>query len=697
MDSSTWNVSDQPMHPAGDDDFQQFLDMNGMGNLGDGLSYDFQDFHNSASAQQMIQSQSPPQDQIDTPMSGTDAPMILSRADPTLQRQMPAITSAASYGSIPAAMIPPPSPREVIVDSIDAQIQFLQQQKLQHQQRHIEEQHAFFAYQQNQMVPPTPQSLEMQPGANQYFTQNNQVDRQQQSQAMEYRYPRLKERQDMSFTPLVSPAVTPLETHFSVDAQFTVPGAYFSPLTSPALHAQHDHMAVFDQHMSTMTASSPREIDLGAAATTMPNPTPGDLAKKVRKNAAKARSKAGVKQSPITKPQRRKTATTPNMNALVLSELVESVEHNQDRQRQQSAPRAHTSASSTAGATDSENGSVSPEALNDSGPVEMPPPPIPKPRSARPSPYIAPQNNNAPPNPPQAARPGMPSPATPASLMKLSSPSNRTAAARAGSQEPIDTEHIETFELPESANFSSSHAASTPLQTVQEVSPSQAAGFLPLPPAATTKPTGSLSASQSPQLAPGSTSGTSTTGTRKTPLLMPKGSTSKKRGSVSSVHVSPALRPRISPNIKPLLPGGASAEDSASHLLATKSNYQRILEGSMVPGMSYPSELSTNLTSKRTSHKIAEQGRRNRINSALQEIATLLPRPPKDSKESRRSEEDGDGDGEDGKDKVGGAPNSKASTVELAIDYIKQLQQEVAAANRRADEAEKKLGMKAAD
>lgn len=44
--------------------------------------------------------------------------------------------------------------------------------------------------------------------------------------------------------------------------------------------------------------------------------------------------------------------------------------------------------------------------------------------------------------------------------------------------------------------------------------------------------------------------------------------------------------------------------------------------------------------------------------------------------------------------KTGGTPNSKASTVELAIDYIKQLKKEVEEANRRAEEAEKKLQSK---
>jgi hypothetical protein len=140
-----------------------------------------------------------------------------------------------------------------------------------------------------------------------------------------------------------------------------------------------------------------------------------------------------------------------------------------------------------------------------------------------------------------------------------------------------------------------------------------------------------------------------------------------------------------------------SAEDTASRLLASKSNYQNILEGNTVPGVSYPSELSTNLTSKRTSHKIAEQGRRNRINSALHEIATLLPKSV--TKDMNLKSDDGDsqdGDKSDKKDKQGNGPNSKASTVEMAIVYIKQLQQEIAEANQRAEEAEKKLGIKTA-
>ena len=102
-------------------------------------------------------------------------------------------------------------------------------------------------------------------------------------------------------------------------------------------------------------------------------------------------------------------------------------------------------------------------------------------------------------------------------------------------------------------------------------------------------------------------------------------------------------------------------------LLASKSNYQNILDGTTVPGVVYPTSLSTNLTSKRTSHKIAEQGRRNRINMALQEMQALLPSPQLVATPDAKSPESA----------AQQASNSKAAKVESAIDYIKQLKQEV--------------------
>ena len=195
MNSTAWSVPDHPMHST-DDDFQQFLDINGMGNLADSLSYDFHDFQ-AATGAHLLQS---PREQLDTPMSGSDAPIALSRTDPVLQHQMPAMLTAAPYQAVPATMMPPPTPSEAIVSSIDAQIQFLQQQKMQHQQRHLEEQQvAFFARQQNRMVPPTPQSLELPARTNHYYARPGSAERQQQQQqqAVDYRYQRSKDQHEV--------------------------------------------------------------------------------------------------------------------------------------------------------------------------------------------------------------------------------------------------------------------------------------------------------------------------------------------------------------------------------------------------------------------------------------------------------------------------------------------------------------------
>lgn len=503
----------------------------------------------------------------------------------------------------------------------------------------------------------------------------------------------------MSFTPLVSPAVTPLESQFPMDQAFTVPAAYFSPLTSPALHAQSDPMSVFDRGLSATTTSSPEGMDLEGITIPQQGPSTGDMGKKTRKTStAKTRSKASVGKSPITKAQRKKTGSTPLMNAQALSDLAETVEPPPPVSKlpRRAEPSSNASNSSANAITDSENGSVSPETLSD-----MPPPPLPPPKSAKPSPALQPQNNATPKlGPAPAHRTGKPSPATPASLMKLPSPSNANKPDAAAGPDPTAADNIETFELPEPVSSATSKKSELTPLVIQTESPqlrspamdlasAKTPAFQPLPSPGFARPRATASASQSPQLGPSSS--TTTPNPRKTPQLVPR--SGKKRPSVSSSHVSPALLPRISPNIKPLLPGGSTAEDTASRLLASKSNYQNILEGNLVPGVSYPSELSTNLTSKRTSHKIAEQGRRNRINSALQEIATLLP------KEVLAESKDSGGESSDKKDGKGGStstPSSKASTVEMAIEYIKQLQKEVADANKRAEEAERKLQEKEA-
>lgn len=148
--------------------------------------------------------------------------------------------------------------------------------------------------------------------------------------------------------------------------------------------------------------------------------------------------------------------------------------------------------------------------------------------------------------------------------------------------------------------------------------------------------------------------------------------------------VSP-LSTRFSPANK-CPPAIVSAETSAL-LLASKSNYQNILEGTHLPGVSYPETLSTNLTSKRTSHKIAEQGRRNRINTALQEIASLLP-PSTPQVNGQNGGMEGTSPSLMMSGTLAQQNNSKASTVELAIEYIKSLQKELSETKEKLRAAE---------
>jgi vacuolar-type H+-ATPase subunit I/STV1 len=115
-------------------------------------------------------------------------------------------------------------------------------------------------------------------------------------------------------------------------------------------------------------------------------------------------------------------------------------------------------------------------------------------------------------------------------------------------------------------------------------------------------------------------------------------------------------------------------------LLASKSNYQNILDGTTVPGVVYPTSLSTNLTSKRTSHKIAEQGRRNRINMALQEMQALLPSTLVAATDAKSPESS-----------AAQSSNSKAAKVESAIDYIKQLKQEVSEKDRMLESKDQEM------
>lgn len=89
--------------------------------------------------------------------------------------------------------------------------------------------------------------------------------------------------------------------------------------------------------------------------------------------------------------------------------------------------------------------------------------------------------------------------------------------------------------------------------------------------------------------------------------------------------------------------------------------------------MSYPENLAENLSSKRTNHKLAEQGRRNRINNALKEIETLIPPEFVQIRQAKEAAITGVKPADKEKEKASNQAISKASAVEMAIDYIKAL------------------------
>lgn len=493
-----------------------------------------------------------------------------------------------------------------------------QQQQQQHHQMHH-----------HNMIPPTPSSIDLQTGLPHSYTHSMEAD------ILMDRFNNMRDEQ-MLFTPLVSPAVTPLDTNFIHSMpSFTMP-EYFSPLTSPALdaHPHRSHMPnphIVQSHHSQSTSP----ID--------PKDSP-NINRKVnagrRKSTTSRNPSRVVRESPSMKPQRKKAP--PPLAATL--ELAGALMHPQTPLHQATNNFPQFSSRDT-----SSNESVSPEPLPD---VLMPPPP-----RALSSPMILPSNEG------NGRAAG--APATPASLMKLQK------------KPSLSTEGIPPISM-DSTEFLNRNVAWARKESVDNSSgASSNSDGQPTPVLGAVNGSSNMNKIseqlQSPMLSaqtPGSSS------SRKS-ISKPTGRGGK-RGSVCS---SPALQPKISPSIKPLLPQGMNPEASA---LLLKSNYQNIVEGNHKQlGLSYPAELSTNLTSKRTSHKIAEQGRRNRINNALAEIAALLPHNSGNGSDNSSSAT--------ASAAAAAAQASKASTVESAIEYIKELQKELSETKKRLAETEKQL------
>ena len=424
-----------------------------------------------------------------------------------------------------------------------------QQHQHSQQQNFNFNQHQQQQYPPSHQVPPTPNSLDINGEAGRFMQQ--QMDAQQRAM-LDQQYQMRKEQQ-VHFTPMASPSTTPYHLH----PDFTVPGDFFSPLTSPALHAQNasqaHHQFVpqlqgYYTNPSTATSSAaPSPVDHngdvemgGDGAAYSESATHSK--KPSRRKPATPRTFAlnKVKQSPIQKPHKRKSIALSQIDA-------EAVVHDAQRPGQATPRSAGFQMPPTL--ESSENESVSPEALND---IPMGPPP--RPGSVHQSPAIVARNQ------------GVTGPAaTPKSLLSMKSVYDANGPGSSGISGQMGQASLEDLELPEAADG-------------QESQPS---GLSIIHPSKSQEQTPRLAASRkTPKLGPMSTPSGRAMSVSGSPAISPmtastpagllkdrkdsKGArgTSKKRGSIcttSSALASPALRPKVSPSIKPLLPEGSKS------------------------------------------------------------------------------------------------------------------------------------------
>ncbi|KAL8697328.1 MAG: hypothetical protein Q9224_002374 [Gallowayella concinna] len=692
MQSTTWS----PMVSGPEDDFSRYLE------FGD-LQLNFAPFDDNPQNGGEIQ------DGVDPAMDmqiANNAPASVLEYHPGGMQQFGDPSGLADFNTT--------SP---VFQDLNMQSQLFAQQQQLHQ---LPQQSPFGpSYNGHHMVPPTPNSIEMHEGQMRYqhAVPNSHA-------RMVYEHHRRRPKGQTTFTPLVSPAVTPHDSHFQY-SDYAVPSELFSPLTSPALEAQNhsSQRSVYGAVRGSDTSDTTSPIDMNID----PNlqPSIASAARKPRRrtsSAAQRKPQRAVRQSPSMKPQsKKKQLSTTSIPPNRVSGIIEDAENAKPVSNGSHYPGGKLPLTTHQDSSEAE--SVSPEALSD---VLMPPPATPKSTSASKSPQIAAAVSGS----QSAPLPAFDNkPATPASLMRIRKGAGKPAGSALKEQTSmLDSQFEQTLKAitdPESSKISTKRPALTPLRTADanddELTPTMAARKTPK--IATTSAPVTATSSTFPSPKPSVMASPSGTLAQKPGDARTSFRGCKKRTNSSSVQVSPALRPRISPSIKPLLPDGGesiysvwnaradlniaahvSAETSAL-LLASKSNYQNLVEGNHLPGVSYPETLSTNLTSKRTSHKLAEQGRRNRINTALQEMASLLPPTPngpspKDAVNGNAV--NGNGIATTGKVTSPGASvmmtgtaaqqsNSKASTVELAIDYIRQLQGELTDVKARLELAELKL------
>lgn len=326
----------------------------------------------------------------------------------------------------------------------------------------------------------------------------------------------------------------------------TVPGAYFSPLTSPALNAQnyphaHTHSSQYGTTSGSSTGASPVEVDMDMLDEPAMSSSQGRKLRSANKRSAPTRFNAAparVRQSPIVKPARRKATVSSLIPPKEVTNLME-----EERAIRPSSSGADLRRSRES----SESDSISPGPLSEMGPP-------PKPTSVHPSPAMNPENT-------QTSAAGV-APATPASLMRIH------PSPTFGDIDAPPT--LDDLTLPEaSLDRPPLSRIDTAIQDGDQDTPRLTARKTPkLGPLHT--PSGASAQSGKPTPSPMLSAINSPT----SPAFFginkkgdSKSARAKKRNSVTATMVSPALLPKISPSIKPLLPDGCKSRELSTLII----------------------------------------------------------------------------------------------------------------------------------
>jgi hypothetical protein len=324
--------------------------------------------------------------------------------------------------------------------------------------------------------------------------------------------------------------MTPLETQFRLP-EYTIPGEYFTPLTSPALEPQgsNNNGFPFQQTKQPPSTQAPSDPATSMGMTSAPS-SPAVLRRQRRRPSTATRTGGrAAKASPSIQPKNwRKQAMTTQ---LVADDLANN------GLGQDALLGTGGGSSLRYSGHESSQDSVSPEPISE--PL-MPPPAIP---SARRSPAFR----------PQVMKSDTSAPATPATLMRINNRPQEPTGQFSGfaSLVPNDAqdELMEDVVLPEAA-ATDIRPRPRRIDTAINSKEQHSAHSTPVDPKSATERPASGSLTPAPH------SGAMPSPSGPIPKKSdPKAANGRKRHSVSSSHASPALRPRISPSIQPLVRG----------------------------------------------------------------------------------------------------------------------------------------------